>query len=64
MDKKDVVRFFKRFPDKITSPGDTHYQRMMSKKWKCSRCGMLYESDIEISIPSPYKECGDIFFEK
>jgi hypothetical protein len=54
----DVIRFFKRFPDKITT------EKMTAKTWKCSRCETKYHSEIGREIPSPCKMCGGIGFEK
>lgn len=36
----------------------------LSKKWKCSICGKIYDFDKLVKIPAPCEECGDIFFEK
>lgn len=36
----------------------------LSKKWKCSRCGEIYNFDEDVKIPAPCEVCGDIFFEK
>lgn len=36
----------------------------ISKEWKCSRCGRIYNFDKPVKIPAPCEECGDIFFEK
>lgn len=52
-----------RFPDEIIAEENTK-PFMLSKKWKCSICGELYEFDEEVRIPSPCKECEGIFFEK
>lgn len=38
--------------------------QMKSKAWKCSSCGTLYVSEIEVRIPSPCNNCNGIFFEK
>ncbi|HZJ98790.1 MAG TPA: hypothetical protein VFC79_02220 [Tissierellaceae bacterium] len=54
----DVIRFMKRFPDKITTA------RMVSKTWKCSTCLTEFKQNKEVVIPAPCKNCGGIFFEK
>ena len=58
MNEHDLIRFMGRFPDKINPT-----TRMVSKKWKCSKCNLLYSSEEEIEIPAPCVECGSIFFE-
>ncbi|MDU5080254.1 hypothetical protein [uncultured Tissierella sp.] len=63
MDKHDVIRFMRRFPDKIINENQTKGNRLVSKEWKCSRCGKEYRFNEEVGIPAPCKECGDIFFE-
>ncbi len=63
MNKHDVIRYFGRFPDKIFPP-DHHEGRMVSKKWVCSSCGNIYESDVETTIPVPCVDCGGIGFQK
>lgn len=57
MNEHDVIRFFKRFPDAINPT-----TKMVSKKWKCSKCMMIYEFKEEVENPAPC-ECGSIFFE-
>lgn len=58
----DVIRFMKRFPDKIINNSNT---RMMAKIWRCSTCKTDYKSDNgEMSIPAPCKVCDGICFEK
>jgi predicted Zn-ribbon and HTH transcriptional regulator len=58
MNEHDVIRHMGRFPDKIGG------LRMVSKKWKCSKCNRIYEFAEEVSVPSPCDECESIFFEK
>ena len=61
----DLIRFMGRFPDKIMTKEEAERDTsFMSKKWKCSRCDFIYDFDEPVKIPSPCKECGDIFFEK
>lgn len=56
----DVIRFMKRFPDKIIS----NTERMKAKVWKCSICKTEFKFEQEIPIPSPCNVCNGIFFEK
>lgn len=54
-----------RFPDKIMTKEESEKDRsFISKKWKCSRCGGIYNFDEPVKIPAPCKECECIFFEK
>jgi ribosomal protein L37AE/L43A len=59
----DIIRFMKRFPDKITTSKQTS-ERMTAKIWKCSSCETMYHSEIGRTIPSPCRMCGEIGFEK
>lgn len=55
----DVIRFMKRFPDKITT------ERMKAKVWKCSTCKTEFNCEQgEMTIPAPCNVCEGIFFEK
>lgn len=65
LNEHDLIRFMGRFPDKIMTKEEVvKDMSFMSKKWKCSRCGLVYEFDKPVNIPSPCKRCDDIFFEK
>jgi hypothetical protein len=59
----EVIRFMKRFPDKIITAKQTS-KRMTAKTWKCSRCETMFHSEIGREIPSPCRMCGGIGFEK
>lgn len=56
----DIIRFMKRFPDKITP----QTERMKSKVWKCSTCKSEFKFEQETPAPSPCNICHGIFFEK
>jgi len=59
MDKHDIIRYMKRFPDKITT------KKMMGKTWKCSTCQTEFNCEYgKMPIPAPCNRCGGIFFEK
>ncbi len=63
MNKHDLIRFMGRFPDKIYSAEEAERQHIMySKKWVCSQCGQIYQSEEKIKIPAPCKICGGIGF--
>lgn len=65
MNKHDVIRFFGRFPDRIYSPQEAEEKRIMyAKKWTCSKCGEIYEFEIEAKIPAPCIKCGGIGFSR
>lgn len=57
MDEHELIRFMKRFPDKINS------KKMVSRIWKCSTCGEIYKFNEEKENPAPCIKCGGIFFE-
>lgn len=59
----DVIRFIKRFPDKIIT-SENISERMIAKTWKCSSCKTKYYSELGRIIPSPCEMCGGIGFEK
>jgi DNA-directed RNA polymerase subunit RPC12/RpoP len=56
----DVIRFMKRFPDKILGANE----QITAHTWKCSRCETKFYSEISQPIPSPCRMCGGIAFEK
>ena len=58
MNEHDVIRFMRRFPDKITTE-----KELKSKKWMCSTCQMVYEGE-DMRPPAPCKACGGVFFVK
>lgn len=64
MNKHEIIRYMKRFPDRIITAKEAETDmRLRSKKWKCSICGVLYRFDVAVRNPAPCKECDSIFFE-
>lgn len=58
----DVIRAMGRFPDKISDGS----QMMLSKTWKCSKCGEIFRFNEEVNLLQvvPCKACAGIFFTK
>lgn len=61
MNEHDVIRTMGRFPDKIMTKEEAGKNPLVSKVWKCSRCGKIYRFKNEVRIPAPCKKCNDIF---
>ena len=64
VNEHDVIKLMGRFPDKIMTKEEVTKSAMVSKIWKCSRCGKIYRFNKEVRIPAPCNECGGICFEK
>lgn len=63
MGKHDIIRHVGKSPDKPINK-DKFNKRLRSKGWKCSRCEAEYLFDDPVTIPTPCKYCGSIFFTK
>lgn len=57
MDQKELIMKIGRFPNVINP-----IQRLMSKKWECSRCGEIISFPEKHKNPAPCPECTGIFF--
>jgi predicted Zn-ribbon and HTH transcriptional regulator len=62
MDQHQVIRFMKRFPDKIYDSNSV--EPWVSNKWRCDMCGKMFNSLTPIPIPALCNECKGIYFTK
>jgi rubrerythrin len=58
MDEKDIIERLGP-PDKIVRLMD----RVLSREWRCSRCGHTVEDTVPIPVPAPCPKCNGIAFE-
>ena len=58
MDEKEIIELLGQ-PNKIVS----RRERMRSRVWLCSKCGIVTTSPEPIHCPALCARCGGIFFE-
>jgi predicted Zn-ribbon and HTH transcriptional regulator len=58
MDEKDIIERLGP-PDRVVDLKE----RLRSREWQCSRCGLTVENDKPIPVPAPCPLCGSVAFE-